>query len=405
MSDELPQPVDLLISARWIIPVQPQQTLLEHHAIVVDDGKIIAILPRDEALAQYEARHGIDLPQHALMPGLINAHGHSAMTLFRGMADDYPLQTWLEQHIWPAEAKWVDENFVHDGAQLAIVEMLRSGTTTFSDMYFFPNAIAKVASDLGIRAQVTFPVFNFPTAWGVDPDDYIRKGLAVRDDFKHSERVDVVFGPHAPYTVSDDALKKIAMLAAELDTAIHIHAHETQQEVELEFKETGMRPLERLNELGVLGLRTQLVHMTDLTESDIALVKASGSHVIHCPQSNLKLASGICPVKTLLDEGINVALGTDGAASNNSLDMFSEMRTAALLAKVSSGDASAFSDWQALEAATLGGARALGIDHLTRLTGSRQTGRYYCPRFKWHRTTTAVYPRIAIGIHPLRPLS
>jgi 5-methylthioadenosine/S-adenosylhomocysteine deaminase len=362
MSPQIPIPVDTLISARWIIPVRPAKIVLENYAIAINAGCIVEILPQAQAHQRYDAKHGIDLPQHVLTPGLINAHGHIAMSLFRGMADDYPLQTWLQQHIWPAESQWVNEQFVHDGSQLAIAEMLRSGTTTFSDMYFFPNVVAKVASDAGIRAQISFPVFDFPTLWGQDPDDYIRKGLAVRDDFKHSARIEVIFGPHSPYTVNDQALKKVAMLAAELDSGIHIHAHETQQEVTDSIRLTGVRPLHKLSDFGLLGPRTQLVHMTALNDDDIQLLIESGSHVIHCPQSNLKLASGMCPVQQLLGAGVNVALGTDGAASNNSLDMFGEMRSAALIAKIVAGDASAFNDWQVLEAATLGGARALAID-------------------------------------------
>ena len=356
------QTVDSLISAGWIIPIRPERTVLEKHSIAIQDGKIIAILPTEQALARFDAQHGIDLPQHALCPGLINAHGHAAMSLFRGMADDTPLQEWLEDHIWPAEAKWVDEEFVRDGTQLAIAEMLRSGTTLFSDMYFFPNVVAKAASDAGMRAQITFPVFNFPTIWGQDPDDYIRKGLGVRDDFKHSKLINVVFGPHAPYTVSDEALQKVSMLAAELDINVHIHVHETQQEVDTELEQLGQRPIARLNQLGVLTPKTQLVHMTALNDDDIEQVKQSGAHVVHCPQSNMKLASGFCPVQRLHEEDINVALGTDGAASNNSLDMFAEMRAAALLAKVSSGDAAAFDDWHALEAATINGAKAMSLD-------------------------------------------
>lgn len=367
-----PATIDTLISARWIIPVRPAETVLEHHSIAINNGQIIDLLPQADARLRYDARHGIELAQHVLCPGLINAHGHAAMSLFRGMADDTALHTWLEQYIWPAEAQWVSEEFVRDGSRLAIAEMLRSGTTTFSDMYFFPNVVAKAASDAGIRAQIAFPVFNFPTIWGSDPDDYIRKGLAVRDDFKHSELVDVVFGPHAPYTVSDEALRKVAMLAAELDVSIHIHVHETQQEVDDEVQQRGLRPIARLNELGILGPRTQLVHMTALNDEDIELVKLSGAAVVHCPQSNLKLASGFCPVKQLSDHKITIALGTDGAASNNSLDMFAEMRTAALLAKAVSGDAAALGDWQALEAATLGGARALAIDSKT---GSLEVGK------------------------------
>lgn len=367
-----PEIVDSLISARWIIPVVPAGQLLCDHAIAVRDGTIIDILPQHEAAEKYDANYGIELPQHVLTPGLINTHGHAAMSLFRGMADDYPLKVWLEQHIWPAEGQWVSEEFVRDGAQLAIAEMLRSGTTTFSDMYFFPNAVAKAASDAGMRAQISFPIFDFPTVWGQNPEEYIHKGLAVRDDFKHSELVDVVFGPHAPYTVGDEALSRVAMLAAELDTNIHIHVHETAAEVEEALAQSGERPMARLQRLGLLTPRTQLVHMTAVNEADLQQVVESGSHIVHCPQSNLKLASGLCPAQRFLDAGVNVALGTDGAASNNSLDMFAEMRSAALVAKLAAGDASALSDHQALHAATLGGAKAMGIDHKV---GSLEVGK------------------------------
>ena len=355
-------PIDTLISAGRIIPIRPAETVLTNHSLAIHDGVIIDILPTEQAIKRYRASEHRQLLQHILTPGLINAHGHAAMTLFRGMADDQPLDIWLNQHIWPAEAQWVSESFVRDGTELAVVEMLRSGTTCFSDMYFFPNITAKVASQAGIRAQITFPVFDFPSAWGQDPDDYIRKGLDVRDDFKHNELIEVVFGPHAPYTVNESALQRIGVLAAELDTPIHIHLHETQQEIDDAIAQTGKRPISRINELGLLTPRTQLVHMCALTHDDIELVQQSGAHIIHCAQSNLKLASGFCPLQTLRESNINIALGTDGAASNNSLDMFSEMRTAALLAKAVAGNAAAFTDWQALEAATLGGATALAID-------------------------------------------
>lgn len=363
MSDNKPKTVDSLISARWIIPVVPERTILEHHTIVINNGIILDILPKEQALKRYDATHGLDFPRHVLTPGLINCHGHAAMSLFRGMADDYPLQTWLENYIWPAEGQWVSEEFVRDGTELAMIEMLRSGTTTFSDMYFFPNVVAKAASDAGMRAQITFPVFDFPSAWGQAPDDYIRKGLQVRDDFKHNDLIDVVFGPHSPYTVNDEAMKKVAMLAAELDINVHIHLHETQQEVDNELAASGQRPLQKLANFNLLTPRTQLVHMTALSDEDMELVKQSGAHIVHCPNSNMKLASGSCPIEQLQLADINIALGTDGAASNNSLDMFSEMRSAAMLAKLSSGNAAAFGAWQTLEAATLGGARAMGIEH------------------------------------------
>jgi 5-methylthioadenosine/S-adenosylhomocysteine deaminase len=364
--------IDKLIHARWIIPIRPQQTVLEHYAIAINGNNIIELLPSSQARDKYQANETIELMDHVLTPGLINAHGHAAMSLFRGMADDQELYCWLENHIWPAEGKWVDEQFVQDGSQLAIAEMLRSGTTCFSDMYFFPNITAQVAVDAGIRAQLTFPVFEHPSAWGEGPDDYIRKGLQVRDDFKHSALVNVVFGPHATYTVGDDAMQRIATLAAELDIHIHIHAHETVREVDDEVQQSGKRPIQRLNELGILSPKTQLVHMTALTDGDIDLVAQTGAHIIHCPESNLKLASGLCPVQTLRNKGINVALGTDGAASNNSLDLFGEMRTAALLAKAVANDAAALTDWEALEMATLNGAKALGLDDLV---GSLEVGK------------------------------
>lgn len=362
MPDQPVKQIDTLLSARWIAPILPKRTLLNDYAIAIDKGCIIELLPASEAQQRYTADNTHTFDDHVLMPGLINAHGHAAMSLFRGMADDYPLQEWLDNHIWPAEGRWVDEDFVRDGTQLAIAEMLRSGTTTFSDMYFFPDMAASAAIEAGIRAQLSFPIFEFPSSWGQGPDEYIRKGLQVRDDFKHSDLVNIVFGPHAPYTVGDEAMKRIAMLGAELDTHIQIHCHETAAEVDTEAKQTSKRPLQRLNDLGLLTPKTQLVHMTALNDDDIELVANAGSHVIHCPESNLKLASGFCPVSKLTNAGINVALGTDGAASNNDLNLFGEMKTAALLAKMVANDASFLGDWDALEMATLSGAKALGID-------------------------------------------
>lgn len=355
------QTVDLLLHPDWIIPVAPSTEALANHSLAVTDGNIIAVLPRD-ACAGITARETIELPGHALLPGLINSHGHAAMSLLRGFADDLPLMPWLENHIWPAESAHVDAGFVRDGTELAIVEMLRGGITTFSDMYFFPDEAAAAAQRAGIRCQLTFPVFDFATVWARDADEYISKGLALRDTLKHSSLVTVVFGPHAPYTVSQANLEKISTLAAELDLAVHIHLHETIGEVLQAVESNDERPLDTLHRLGLIGPRSQCVHMTDLGDQDIALLAKTGAHVVHCPQSNLKLASGACPVARLLAAGVNVALGTDSAASNNGLNLFQEMKTAALLAKLTSGDATALPAQQALHMATLGGARALGID-------------------------------------------
>jgi 5-methylthioadenosine/S-adenosylhomocysteine deaminase len=363
---------DLVIFARWLLPIAPAHQVLEHCAVAIRDGRIAGIFPAEQARG-LDASEIIELPEHLLMPGLVNTHGHAPMTLLRGFADDYPLHTWLSEHIWPAEGRWVGEAFVRDGTALAIAEMLRSGTTCFADMYFFPNIVAQTAQELGMRAQLHAPVFDFPTAWATDADDYIHKALQLRDDFKHSDLITAGFGPHAPYTVGDEPMAKVAMYAAELDAAIQIHAHETAREVEESLQQYGERPLARLQRLGLLGPRTMCVHATALNDEDIDLLRQNNCHVVHCPESNLKLASGFAPVQKLRDAGVNVALGTDGAASNNDLDLFAELRTAALLAKAVAADASALPAFAALEMATLGGARALGLDQRI---GSIETGKF-----------------------------
>jgi len=354
--------VDTLIHARWIIPVEPASQILEHHSVVIQAGRILALLPSAEAKRQYQAPETIDLANHALIPGLVNAHTHAAMSLFRGLADDLPLMDWLQKHIWPAEMKWVGAEFVRDGTQLAIAEMLKSGTTCFNDMYFFPEVAAHVAQEVGMRAVVGLIVLDFPSAWAQSADEYLHKGLQLRDELKHSDLVTTTFAPHAPYTVSDAPLEKIAMYAEELRMPVHIHVHETAHEVEESMARFGVRPLERLARLGLVGPRLVAVHMTQLLEEEMASLAAANASVVHCPASNLKLASGFCEVGKLSKAGANVALGTDGAASNNNLDMLEEMHLAALLAKGVAGDATTVPAAQALRMATLNGARALGLD-------------------------------------------
>lgn len=363
---------DTLIFAGWIVPVLPEGLVLENHAVAISNGRISAVLPAQEA-RQISAHQTLELPDHTLLPGLINCHGHAAMSLLRGFADDVALQPWLEQHIWPTESEHVGPEFVRDGVNLALAEMLRAGITCFSDMYFFPDIAADCSVQAGMRTQLSFPVFDFPSAWGKDADEYISRGLTLRDDYKHSELVTVVFGPHAPYTVAEPALQKIATLAAELDVPVQIHLHETRQEVTDALAVTGQRPLHNLNEMGLIGPRTQCVHMTELDATDIELLAAAGANVVHCPNSNMKLASGICPVTTLQEAGINVALGTDSAASNNRLDLLAEIRSAALLAKLSTGDASALPAARALRMATLDGATALGMQDKV---GSLEVGKH-----------------------------
>ncbi|MBU2704636.1 TRZ/ATZ family hydrolase [Zooshikella marina] len=357
--------VDTVIEAGWVIPVTADKEVLKNHALVINDGTIVAITPNEQVLDQFQPANHQQLPNHALIPGFINTHCHAAMSFFRGKADDLPLMTWLNEHIWPAESQWVSAEFVHDGTQLAIAEMLRCGTTTFSDMYFFPEVAAKVALDAKIRSQISFPIMDFPTPWAKDPDEYLHKGLEVFDQFRHQSMTRIMFGPHAPYTVSDEPLKRIATLSEQLDAAIQMHIHETPTEVNDGLAKTGKRPLQRLHDLGLLSPRLQCVHMTQITEADIQLLQQTGANVVHCPESNLKLASGFSPVDQLLKAGINVSLGTDGAASNNDLDILSEMRTAALLAKAVAEDAEALSAHEALAMATINGAKTLGIDDIT----------------------------------------
>ena len=362
MTAETITAADTRINARWLIPVEPFGVVLEHQAVILQGSRILAIVPQAEADQSYRTRETLDLNQHVVLPGLINLHGHTAMSLFRGLADDLPLMTWLNDHIWPAEGKFVSEQFVADGTRLAMAEMLRTGTTTFSDMYFFPEVTAQAAHDTGMRAQICFPLMDMPTVWGSGPEEYLRKGADLIEQWQRDDYIMPAIGPHAPYTVSDGPLGAAVELAEQTGAAIQLHLHETAFEVAEAVKASGQRPLARMADLGVLGANTQCVHMTQIDESDLAHLKMTSAHVVHCPESNLKLASGFCPVQKLLDHDINVTIGTDGAASNNDLDLFGELKTAAMVAKAVAGDAAALSAHKALEMATLSGARALGRD-------------------------------------------
>jgi len=354
------------------VPVEPAGAVLEDHAVAVRDGLIEAVLPAEQAAAAYPGYPRLELPGHALIPGLVNAHTHAAMSLMRGLSDDLPLMLWLQEHIWPAEAKHVSPEFVRDGTLLACAEMLRGGVTCFNDMYFFPEASLEAALGARMRSAQGIIAIEFPSAYASDAEDYLRRGLAIRDRWRDEPLVSFCFAPHAPYTVSDATFRRIAALAAELDLQVHVHLHETAEELERSLAEHGARPLERLRRLGLLGPSLIAVHAVHLDEAEIELLARHGCSVVHCPSSNLKLASGFAPVDSLVKKGVNLALGTDGAASNNRLDMFQEMRTAALLAKAVSGDAQALPAHAALRAATLGGARALGIE---RIAGSITPGK------------------------------
>ncbi len=364
--------VDTLIHARWLVPVVPRAAVLERHAIAITGERIVDVLPSPEATQRYRAADTHTLDTHAVTPGLVNCHTHAAMALLRGIGDDLPLMRWLKERIWPLEAALVSADFVHDGTLLAALEMVRSGTTTCSDMYFYPEASLRALRRVGMRAVAGIIAIEFPTAYASDAEDYLRKGLATRDVFRNDPLVSFTLAPHAPYTVADLTLKRIAVLAEELDLPIHTHVHETDDEISESIAKHGCRPLQRLDRLGLVSERLIAVHAVQLNEHEIALLAQRGCSVAHCPASNLKLGSGFAPIAKLSAAGVNVAIGTDGAASNNRIDMLAELRLAALLAKGVAHDASVFGAPEALESATLGGARALGLD---RSIGSIEVGK------------------------------
>ena len=355
------QPIDALICPRWTVRVEPAVIAEEGLALAIDAGRIVDVLAVDEADRRYAARVRHDRPSHVLLPGLVNAHTHAAMSLFRGLAADLPLDSWLRERIWPAEARWIGPDFVADGTRLAIAEMLRGGITCFSDMYYYPDVTGTVAAEAGMRAVLGMIALDFPTAWAKDAEEYLRKGLEVHDRFKATALITTAFAPHAPYSVGDATLVRIRRLADELELPVHMHVHETSAEVAAAVAATGQRPLGRLAALGLVTPGLIGVHATDLAANEIELLATAGASVVHCPRSNLKLASGLCPVARLLEAGVNVALGTDGAASSQRLDLWSEMQTAALLGKHAAGDAAALPAAAALRMATLNGARALGL--------------------------------------------
>jgi 5-methylthioadenosine/S-adenosylhomocysteine deaminase len=362
-----------IIKARWILTVNPQFELLEHAALVIEGDEIQRILPVDELQPQeLDLADVFELENHVLMPGLVNTHTHAAMSLMRGIADDLPLMEWLNDHIWPVESRWVDREFIEDGIKLAVAEMVRGGTTCFNDMYFFPDVMAKTCQQMGMRATAGLIVLDFPTMWAQSADEYLSKALTVLDEIHEFPLISSALAPHAPYTVSDEPLKKIAMYSNELDLPVHMHVHETQFEIDEAVKNSGMRPLERLDQLGLLNPNLVAVHMTSLNEMELERLAETGVNIVHCPESNLKLASGFCPVSKLQLQSSNVCLGTDGAASNNDLDMFGEMRSAALLAKGVSGDASSCNAEQSIRMATINGAKALGLN---KKIGSLEVGK------------------------------
>ncbi len=368
------QHCDTLILAGWCVPVEPDNLVLSDHAVAVNDGKIVDLLPAQEARQRYAPGILVERPDHILMPGLVNAHTHAAMTLLRGIADDLPLERWLNEAVWPVENRWISAEMVRDGTRLAIAEMLLSGCTCFSDQYFFPEIVAETAVDLHMRAMVGTPVIEFPTAWASGAAECLSKGAElVHDAYADHALISSCFVPHSTATVSDESFTALRVLADQLDRRIQIHLHESAQEIANELATNGKRPIERLRELGLVNASLMAVHAVHVTDDEISLIADTGVVVAHCPRSNLKLADGIAPIAAFRNAGVTVALGTDSAASNNVLDMLGEMRTATLLAKARAEDATVLPASEALRMATLDGAKSLG---LAESIGSIETGKW-----------------------------
>ena len=373
MTDNIKRQVDLIIEVRWVVPVLPRNQVLEHQAVVIHQGSIVELTPLESSRTRYSASKTVALTEHVLIPGLINLHTHVGMTLMRGLADDIPLMPWLQNHIWPAEQQVVSEKFVRDSALFGCAEMLAGGVTCFNDMYFYPQSTAEAVLQAGMRAQLGLVVLEFPTNYANNADDYIEKGLLIRDAWRGNPLLTASLAPHAPYTVSDTTFEKVITYAEQLGLGIHTHLHETKAEIAESIENFGSRPIQRMANLGLLGPNLTAAHCVQMNDDDLALLQAHGAHVAHCPSSNAKLGSGVAPVHQLLKLAINVGLGTDGSASNNRQDIFTEMRLAALLAKATTEDASSIPAAQALEMATINGASALGLDHQI---GSIEVGKF-----------------------------
>lgn len=359
------QPITQLIHAKWLITCEDNNRVLENHALAINDGKIVDILPSHKATTQYKAQSEQHFKTHAITPGFINAHTHLAMNVFRGLADDLALMDWLQHHIWPAEGKWVSSDMVYDASLIAMAEMIRCGTTCFNDMYFYPEATAKAAEIAGMRAHIGMTIIGVPTPWAKDAKECFAKSHEFYKQYENHPFITPTFAPHSTYTVSIEDLAKVNALAEDYNLKINIHLQESAHEVAQSIEQFGKRPLQRLHDIGMVSPRLIAIHMTDLNNDDFAILEKTRPNIVHCPESNMKLASGMAPVQHLLNLPINVALGTDGAASNNDLDMISEMRSAAFLGKLATLDPKAVSAETSLKMATIHGAKALGIDHLT----------------------------------------
>src|SRR5437588_12904006 len=355
--------VDLIIRGGTVVTMNGSRRVIENGGIAIKDGRIVAVDTAALMDLNYGARQVIDAQGKVVIPGLINGHTHVPMTLFRGIADDLDLQEWLTKYIFPAEAKNVTEDFVRAGTQLGLAEMIRGGTTTYCDMYYFEDAVADETQRAGVRGLLGETVIDFPVpdnkTWADAmryTDNFVRK-------WKGNALITPAIAPHAPYTVSEAHLREVKAFSDRTGAPIVTHVAETRKEVEDISHDHGARPVEYLSRIGFLGPRDIFAHTVHLTEGEITLLKENGVGSVHNPQSNMKLGSGLAPVPQLLRVGVAVGLGTDGAASNNDLDMWEEMDTAAKLHKVATFDPKVITAEEALAMATINGARALHMDY------------------------------------------
>jgi 5-methylthioadenosine/S-adenosylhomocysteine deaminase len=361
MKDPNKKNASIIISASWIFTSDLEDQLLSDHSVVIENDKIIDLVPQSKVFDEYEANETYQLTDHILIPGLINTHTHAAMSLFKGFADDLPLQEWLNNHIWPAEKEFVNPSFVKDGSILGLSEMIKSGVTTFNDMYFFPGATAEAVKELGVRSNIGLVVLDFPTNYATDPEDYLLKGFEFRDKWRNEELITTSIAPHAPYSVSDEAFTLINTYSEELNINIHTHLHETQWEIEASIDKYGITPVQRLNNLGIIGPSLTAAHCVYLNDQDMGILAKNKVSIVHNPSSNMKLGSGIADVAKMLKQNLSVSLGTDSSASNNRLDIMEEMRLAALLIKGSTKSPESIPANEAIKMATINGAKALGL--------------------------------------------
>jgi len=366
-------PADWIWSARWVITENPARPAIENGAVAIAGDRIVGVGTRAEIDARFQAKQRLDRPQAILAPGLINTHTHAAMSLFRGIADDLRLQDWLEKYIFPAEAKNVSPDFVRWGTRLGCLEMLLGGTTTFTDMYYFEDVVAETSKEAGMRGVLGETIIGFPVADNKTPADALAYTERYLARFRNDPLVVAAVAPHALYTNSDETLKASRALADKYHAPLLIHLSETKKENDDTLGARHMTPTKVLDTLGVFGGRTVAAHCVWVDDADMAILKARGVGVAHCPSSNMKLASGAAPVERMLALGIHVGLGPDGpAGSNNDFNMFEEMDLAAKLQKLVTRDPRALPAATALEMATIGGARVLGMEGEI---GSLETGK------------------------------